>query len=730
MAFRGPVFFLFLAALVAGSMLADISPVAASRATGAKAGPTRRIMMDKKTTASLDVAPFATVTTDGTTRTLRWEEPRDIARIVLSFDGPAPRGDVRVDYRRQHWPGNRITASDLQKGAGGALGWRARDDWFNGEWKRSQSVAARKGRQITIAFAPLGETEFPELAREYNVAFRETNQLRIVLPPDAPPVSAIQVFTDTPLERREVAVEANCAGGDGATTPPAWRWETARVEVYNGVLESFNPPTAGDPRAKLRFLCARPAPFSEDKTIVTLRADGADGTSVTGFSFRPDDLDAAPHSIWIPDLGMLISAADGGLRFHDGPTTRLLTGRSTYDRVAEQPEQSLTRALRDMPPKKPMHFIVGCEGRRQKLGVEPGGDLFAHAGYVRRVQGADTPRLLWPGDGFRLKLFWDGMVAAGRDIEAGCLPMVRSRRVLRDLEVEQEVFATVTGDIAGPVKGDDAVVAMMRLTFRNRGTTSTELAQRFAFKSRGMGVAVGWDLAPSDEDEKLTLDGDRIGFAGPPAFTWALVREEGNPSTSGVLSLAQDGRSVTYSAPLAAGASRSLVVQIPFLAPTDAEISALRAKRFSDERTAVRNQWMRRLGAGAEMQTGIADIDDFWRSHVTHVFINDDQEPGCDRLVGRVFLVQLRQFLERVHHAGDGPRQAWLPRRGAAASRHVPPLPGHGCPSRELRVAGRRVLRFGRLRAGRLQPAPRVGAVGIGRALPDDGRPRLADGQR
>ena len=42
------------------------------------------------------------------------------------------------------------------------------------------------------------------------------------------------------------------------------------------------------------------------------------------------------------------------------------------------------------------------------------------------------------------------------------------------------------------------------------------------------------------------------------------------------------------------------------------------------------------VAAGAEMHTGIVDVDDFWRAHLTHVLINDEQEPGSDRLIGSV----------------------------------------------------------------------------------------------
>ena len=142
----------------------------------------------------LDMAPFAVVTTDGTTTTLRWEEPRDIERVVVTLDGPAPKGAAAVEYWQHQWPANRVTDADLQKGAGGSLGWKARDDWFNGQWKPAKTVARRSGSQLTLTFAPLGDTEFPDLAKDYDVPFRQANQLRVVIPAGSPRVAKMEVL--------------------------------------------------------------------------------------------------------------------------------------------------------------------------------------------------------------------------------------------------------------------------------------------------------------------------------------------------------------------------------------------------------------------------------------------------------------------------------------------------------------------------------------------------------
>ena len=416
---------------------------------------------------------------------------------------------------------------------------------------------------------------------------------------------------------------------DTETTVPEIDWAQARLTVYNGVLEEYAPPAPGDPRARARILCAKPAPFSADATVVTLRAGGF------GLSFRPDDLDQPPHRIWAPDLGVLVTLAAANARFADTPTTAIVTGRCIYDRVTEQPEQSIAGALADMPPKRPIHFVLGCEARRQKFGVEPGGDLFSRVGFLRQVAGADTPRLLWPGDGMRVKLFWDDMTPAGRSLEAGCLPMLRSRYVLHDLEIEQESVATVLGGIAKPVEGDDPVAALMRITYRNRGTAPLPVTQRIAIQSAGMGMLTGPDPAPGTPFEPVRVDGDRITSAGAPDMTWVMVQmAEGD--AGGALEQAPGGRSAVWTDVVPPGGTRTLVLKVPLLASTPEELALLRSLKFADEWAEVRAHWLARLAAGADMHTGIVDVDDFWRAHATHVMINDDQEPGSDRLIGRV----------------------------------------------------------------------------------------------
>ena len=572
---------------------------------------------------TLDIAPFAYRDDDPADRSLvfRWEEPRDIHRIVLDFADEAgiPKGGkLKVSYWRRVWPEHRITAADLRKGVIGSVGWKPRDDWFNGEWAPADARVRAKESQITVTFAPLARREFPDLA-DFSVRFRQTVKLRIELPEGCPSVTGARIFTDTPVRRRDIAIETGC----GQPTRPPW---DGRVEVYNGSLEDLTAPDSNDPRLRLNVTCAQPTPLSYDRTVVTLRS------SAFSVSFRPDDLSDGP--IWIPDFGVLIS--DGAANLHYSPEliASLRAGASRYDAIATEPEQSLRRASREQPPKEPMHFIVGCEGGRQKFGLAPNGDLFAQVGFTRSVSGADTPRLGWEGSAFALRFGWDNWLRAGRRIARGCLPVYEATFSRGALDVRFEAFAAPIAQsiLAGPIAGDAAVGCLLRLTFANRGDTPICVAQPLRFFTYGAGVgAVSRNLAEPLLREVLQIKDDLVVAAGPPEYLRMAV----DTGDRGELTSTDDG--LAYCLELTPEQSHSIVLKVPFIALlSDDETERLRAKDFDAERAEVTRFWEGRLSAAGEIVTPEPDLTDFYRSHLTHILINDDREVNSDRLMGRV----------------------------------------------------------------------------------------------
>jgi len=572
----------------------------------------------------LNIAPFAYLQEEPSRLVFRWEEPRDLHHITLRLANkagvPSPNA-VEVHYWRCFWPQQRATAADLSRGGiGGSAGWKPRDDWFTGKWSRADAMVRIEGREVFITFAPLAQKEFSDLA-DFNVSYRQTMQLQIILPKGCAPVKETQIFTDTPLQTREIAVQFGCGGA----APSTWEGE---VEIYNGLLEEARQPEPGDPRLRLKVACAKPGPLSYDHTIITLRSPGL------SFSFRPEDLDEG-QPIWAPDLGVLVSETGWNLRYSPALVASLHRGLSRYDAIAREPEQSLSRAKREQPPKEPMHFILGCEGCRQKFGLAPNGDLFAQMGFVRSVPGADTPRLGWEGNAFALRFGWDEWLCTSRRILRGYLPVLETRFSRGPLDIHLEAFATCLGQslLAGPLPADTEIVCLLRLTFVNQGDEPLSVSQPFRFMTYAIpGVAaISRNLAHAVQNEQLRAEKDLVWATGDKEYLRMTV------DTAGQGELVSGAEGLTYRLQLPAGASHSIVLKVPFVcALTPKQVESLRAKEFSREQEEVIRYWEDRLRGASEILTAEPDLNDFCRSLLTHILINDDREVGSDRLMGRV----------------------------------------------------------------------------------------------
>jgi hypothetical protein len=550
----------------------------------------------------LDIAPFA-YRDDPDTHELifRWEEPRDIQRLVLRFtdEAPPPRA-AEIAYWRSHWPEVRRALVGAEAEETFGPGWQAQDDWFDGDWQPADTIARAADSEIRLTFAPLGRWEFPALAGEYDVRFRQAIKLRVRLPQGCS-VTTASIYTDTSLRPREIAVALPTAEWDG------------EVEVYNGALQSLTPPDAADPRLRLRVACAAAGRASADQTVVTLRSPAC------SFSFRPEDLEQGP--IHVPDLQVTVT--DSRARPAAAPTRA-----SCYDRIAAHYEQSYQGALRDQQPKEAMHFIVGCEGARQKFGVAPNGDLFTRAGYIRRVPASDTPRLGWDGDGMALRFAWDRWTPVGRHLARGWMPILEQRWMREALILTQETFAAPIGQlISAELPADAPLACLARLTFTNTGATAMTVDQPIISLGYAASVgAVSRNVAPPLFRDVLAVEGDELCVG---EAVRALVQGGGE--------LTSEGGVLRYRLTLTPGESHSLLVKLPFLGLLTAEeIEALRAMDCAATREEVVRFWEARLASAAEIVTPEGDINDYARSVITHILINDDHEVDSDRIIGRV----------------------------------------------------------------------------------------------
>jgi hypothetical protein len=551
-----------------------------------------------------------------------WEDPRDLFEIALGFKAGAQfdPSDVVVSYWQQSWPETRVPKGTFL--GSGRSGWLAIDDWTNGCWQDADILAQSEPDVMRITFAPVNRLEFPE-QEDFPARFRRTIKLRLRFAnPAQTDVLGVSAFTDSIWRESHVIV-----GWRSEDRPHAC--SSGRLESFNGEVEkvtspdgalvvddagNWQPGAAGERtggiRARIRY-AANDDPSSYDRTIVTVRCGEG------GFSFLMDDV-LRDGPLYLRDLGAFVALADSGQRmeawaaqWQEGHPLRL------HQRIAALPEQTWENAWKGMPPKKRrLYFVLGCEGSRQKFGVDPDGDILLGDNFIRVVPGRDTPLLGWEGGTLRFR-FGLPTEPDDRSIAEDRLPLLRTAWDREGLCIEQECYATwLEGDVlAGRRPGDDPVACMVRF----RLTNHTEVAQ-------GAEVALN-TMVDEARPERLTLSGDRV-LAGERLRCLLDANGEGEWQA------ADSG--IRYRVVLRPNASHDIYVKIPFVLPeNEAALERLRAIDYEDERERVARFWRDRVAQGAQIETPNATLNAFYDTHVMHMLVINDREPGADRNVAR-----------------------------------------------------------------------------------------------
>jgi hypothetical protein len=577
--------------------------------------------------SKVDVAPFA-VRQERTTNKdfeIWWEDPRDLFQIDVRFaPGTIPQArEIHLEYWQQSWP-----EVHVPKGAvvgSGREGWLALDDWTNGNWQRADYEVELKGDHWSAMFRPLSLLEYPEL-QDFPVEFRRTLKVRLRFDRPGVKIDKIEAFTDSEWRETDLAIEWKSVSGNPVT------WD-GHLEVFNGELLSIQPlassvemadsaswrsmvegPVTAGVRANVRYGYNEDA-NSFDRTIVTVRSEEH------SFSFLVDDV-LAGEPVYVRDLGVIVSRADAGVRLAAFEADWEKGHEKTlYQCVQELSEQTWGQAWADMPAKHRFYFVLGCEGGRQKFGVEPNGDVFLGENFIRRVPGKDTARLGWEGKELRYGFGFPEVEAGDRSIVDGYLPVIRTTWTDGGLCYEQEAYATwLWGDIlTDRMAGDDPVVAMVRVRVTNLGekpdTASLFLTATVDQEASEQLVAKE-DLVFAERDTS-----DRLRY---------LL------DTNGAGTLASREEGLAYDLLLPGQGSHMLFLKIPFIELTEAdELSRLRSFSYEEERERVVAFWQRRIAEGAQIETPNETLNNFYRTHLMHMLVVNDREPGSDRNVAR-----------------------------------------------------------------------------------------------
>jgi len=643
---------------------------------------------------------------------VEWDEPRDICEVAITYpaedSAPDPQR-VHIEYWQHAWPQRR---RDRQRG--GHRGWEPRDDPFRGQWRRVLADVHVSGEKHTYRFCHLDITELPdpgrlEEAEDFHATFRRTLKLRVVF--DEPvPAGIVRIEAVGP--QRWQADEFEVLFGCNHQQHADW---SGSVEVFNGHLLGLEPAGAqedatrveratwrcsapdGRKGIRLRVLHTAAEPDSPQRTVVTLR------TTVATVSFRTADV-LADGAILVPDLGVFVRQS--GERIEPAQLAERIaqtSTRSIYDRVADEPEQTLDRAMAETPrlvkivQGRPIgrYVILGCEGNRGEFMLRHNGHLYFNK-QAMKPRGRDVVDLIWPAMCWQMRFgtgdfpdFREREDGASQELLDGYLPIVKTTWIDRDIEFTQTSFACLLDQSLGaPLekRGDEPIVAMMRFEMRNIAHDARpallwiqidppELIEFDAALMLAAGRLVRHEPKPHpafrfarDGNEPETLSGWRVQAYDPPRIRCAIDNHGRGEFRTLPCPHGPDGphtmpTAVLYEVHLRPGESHAIDLAVPFAAYIRQERGIpLLNLRFERKMREVAGYWRDLLVSGGDVKVPDRLLTDFARAVPCHVLVTADKDPKSGHYVvpaatvaygacGNEACMQIRQLDYRSHHA-------------------------------------------------------------------------------
>ncbi|MEM2514148.1 MAG: hypothetical protein QXU81_07515 [Candidatus Bathyarchaeia archaeon] len=568
-----------------------------------------------------------------------WDDPRDICAIIMRFSRTPTdlnKEDFKVQYWQSNWPKFRFE----QVGAGFS-GWFPIDDLYNGQWKDAEFDLNVEGDSLIFTFKPLTK-EFPELT-DYNVEYRRTLKIRVLSLKDLPEIKSFEVYSDSTWKLAEFSVEWGC----GSDRERVW---DGFIEVFNGELKDLRPL---NPDSRVKILSKNSwyskikngetdgiraeiwytyseKPKSFDETIVTIRS------AAFSFSFSMKDLEKE-GAILIKDYDVLISKSSENLNLKTYSSMLSEKGLATiYDMIDRMPEQSLERAWREMPTKKrSIHFILGCKGRRQKIGVDTRGTVFIPKLWNVRVRGRYSDRFLWDGDTIAYSFGFPDKEPEERWLEDEYLPIVHAKWIEDGVVFEQEAFATLLlknllDDLRGEeiIDGDDPVVCMMKITLFSQSLSPKTIRLKLSSLCKE-----NWRDTRGVEEKLRYEDG----------IVYALCQDHPTKRLRYVLDICGRGEVKDSDSPLIyvlnlnPGEKHIVYIKVPSITPLENfEVNRLKSLDFEVEKKRVVQYWRSLLGQGMQIDVPEKWLNNFYKAFLSHVYITDDKEPGSQRYMCRV----------------------------------------------------------------------------------------------
>ncbi|MHB0874693.1 MAG: hypothetical protein ACYC5O_01485 [Anaerolineae bacterium] len=597
---------------------------------------------------TFDIAPFALP--NCAPGEVRFEDPRDIHEVRVTFRGEAP-GGVGVSYLRRYWPGFRRDASEWDPyNKPFRWGWYLLDDQFTCDWQKAAVDVVREGTGATVTFRPLSE-ELPEGAA-YPVTYRHTLGFRIDCP-DPSAIERIEVFTASPTvtTRLRVLLDAGRHTAADAITLSAYNAAIAEVLAGPGTQAAANRLALGDESERWFDLVVTHMhaqhPVDGDAGLVTFALSG-DAFTISLQSLEEDG------PIWHEGQGIYIAATEEGESFAE--YRRRHEGRRTVkEMVLSEREQSFPNARFSQPRPRIENtgFILGYKYARQTFRMGANGDILLDYFNVEdKGPGRDTPRFKnasVPPDrrtgGMKSARFLFGL-ERWYGVSSHCDPapvMAFNVHVRKDaLVLEQKSYALpLQHDVLdNDMQSDAPMVAMVRFHYRNAGQLprSAELRLRYTQSiERSHGALEGWVLDPrsrqSDyligkhEPEPLRVCGDQVRGSWMGEDVLRCIYQ------ADVQAIEEDG-AVVLSKELAPGEEWVAVLKIPFIAlDTDEELAALARLDFGRGYRDIQKYWHGTAMRGARIRTPVPEINELWDFSLSHQEVSDCLRPDGSGLI-------------------------------------------------------------------------------------------------
>lgn len=557
---------------------------------------------------------------------VEWQIPRQFQQITAHFGGEAPHpSDIRLQYWQHNWPTH------------WAGGWTAIDDPHNGRWITALGNVEVLGESLVFTFDPLDICELAK-ARDFAVRYRQSYRFRLLFrKPGNWQVTGFQALSTTKWTTTTVGI-----------SPLEGSLSLNDMEIRGGhVLSRQDSPA----ETLLELLIpdistqydAKFMPIPADTAVVTVRE--GDRT----WSFAPDDI-----------RGRSLAFPHAGVRIFD-PNCRDWKpkyAKSVYDRITDEPEQTLERAYREIPELVKTYqkrwVMLGCDGARQEVALTFNGHFFMDKEALK-VSGRDCKNLLWPGTMLEIAFptmdppdFRERENGTRQWAMDGYLPIFTTQWLDREIEFTRTDFAAYLEEEHGnpwEKRGDEAVCVFSKLTLRNtserprRAQFWMVIRQNEAISVDGSAVMatgrIRQEFIPNATGAPMHLQVVE-DYPAPRLRAWAETGGQGQWKAATCPTDERDReRTYSYGASNAAlyeidlppRGSHELTFKIPFITFEGTAGHSLLAKAdYEAKHKETAQYWRSLVKEGAEIEVPDEVVSDFVKAVLPHVAITADKD--------------------------------------------------------------------------------------------------------